>query len=70
MIYSATTKGDSMYLEQLKRHATENVDKPERTLCGEGIHPTRSALRIDNVSPDCGRCLRVIAARYRRVSSR
>lgn len=47
-----------------KRHATENVDRAERTLCGETI-PERSALLIDNAMPDCKRCLRVITARTR-----
>lgn len=49
---------------EFKRHATENVDAPTRTLCGEKI-PERSALLIDNAIPDCKRCLRVIAARTR-----
>ncbi len=51
----------------MKRHATEDTDAPVRTLCGEKI-PERSALKIDNADPDCKRCQRVIAARYRSVA--
>ncbi len=48
-----------------KSHATENVDDPERTLCGEAV----AARTIDNANPGCKRCLRVIASRYRRAAA-
>ncbi len=47
---------------RLKRHATEDAIKPDRTLCGETILE-RPCLKIDNADPDCGRCLRVIRSR-------
>jgi hypothetical protein len=40
-----------------KRHATDDVDTPIKTLCG------REPARIDNVMPDCATCLRVIKSR-------
>lgn len=52
---------------RFKRHATENVDEPDRTLCGETIL-ARSALIINNADPNCLRCMRVIDARYRSES--
>lgn len=43
----------------MKRHATEDVKDPERTLCGEPA----STHTIDNADPDCARCMRVIKSR-------
>lgn len=59
-----------MTVYQMKRHATEDVSEPDRTLCGEKLPPKeRSAFRIDNANPDCKRCERVIAARLRKAAA-
>lgn len=45
----------------MKRHATDDVDRPDKTLCGREMPAD-----VDNANPDCKACLRVIAARLRR----
>lgn len=61
-----------------KLHATDDVDPVERTLCGRRIVLVMSSrpqvwltaggrdVHIDNANPDCGRCLRAIAARIKK----
>lgn len=52
-----------MTVYQMKRHATEDVSEPERSLCGEKIG---SAMKVDNANPTCKRCERCIASRLRK----
>lgn len=61
----------------MKRHATEDVDEPDRTLCGRALPIVAGrvvtltavgarTVHVDNADPDCKRCLRVIEARLRK----
>jgi hypothetical protein len=43
----------------MRKHATEDVFEPERTLCGLGV----AAVKVDNCDPTCKRCRRVIRSR-------
>lgn len=46
----------------MRKHATEHVTKPDRTLCGEAV----DEVAVDNAAPDCRRCRRVIRSRCSR----
>lgn len=48
-------------------HATEDVDDPDRVLCGHYVErPAHlEPLRIDNANPTCKRCLAIIGKRTR-----
>lgn len=43
----------------IRRHATEDADNADRTLCGR---PT-TGHQVDNSAPDCRGCIRVINSR-------
>ena len=45
-----------------RQHATEDVDEPDKTLCGAPLSPT---VLVDNVNMDCRRCIKVIRSRCR-----